>query len=233
MCGRYALYTRPEELAGLFELAEIPELSPRYNIAPMQWTGVIRQEEDRRRIVLMRWGLIPSWAKDEKIASSTINARAETAASKPAFRTAVRRRRCLVPADGFFEWQAVAGRKQPLYFQRRDARPFAIAGLWEQWQPEGVEPLLTCTVLTTEANELVRPVHDRMPVILDPADYALWLDPTVQDPERLQPLLRPAPAGDMTARPVQPRVNQVRQEGPGCIEPLAEQPSLFDLAQGK
>jgi len=230
MCGRYTLYSRSEELTEQFQLADVPELFPRYNIAPVQMAPVIRQEPETgaRQLLQMRWGLIPSWAKDEGIASSTINARSETAAGKPAYRTAFRRRRCLVPADGFFEWQALKGRKQPLYIQRRDTRPFAIAGLWEHWQPQEGPEVLTFTLLTTQANELIQPIHDRMPVILDERDYALWLDPAVKEAERVQPLLRPASAQELMARPVHPRVNQVRQEGPGCIEPLPEQPSLFD-----
>ena len=189
MCGRYTLRTPLNVLAQqfLFELGDLPadfELKPRYNIAPTQTVAAVRRLEagGPRQLALLHWGLIPSWAKDAKLAASTINARGETLAEKPAFRTAFARRRCLVLADGYFEWKAEGKKKLPLLFQLKSGQPFAFAGLWERWRgpagtPEDAPPLESCTIVTTSANSLSANVHDRMPVILDPADYDLWLDP--------------------------------------------------------
>jgi putative SOS response-associated peptidase YedK len=161
--------------------------------------------------------LVPSWAKDVKIGYRLINARAETAATNPSFRSAFRSRRCLIPADGYFEWQKQDGKKQPFYFHRRDGRPFAFAALWERWaRPDG-EAIESCTILTTEANDLARPVHDRMPVIVAPADFGQWLDPAA-NPRALQALLRPHPPEAMEAYPVTTFVNNPRNEGPRCVE---------------
>jgi putative SOS response-associated peptidase YedK len=171
-----------------------------------------------RECVLLRWGLIPGWAKDPAIGARLINARAETVAEKPAFRAAFRRRRCLVLADGFYEWQKSAKRKQPFFFHLRDDRPFAFAGLWESWEGGDNSHLETCTILTTEPNDLVATVHDRMPVILAPDAHDAWLDPAVEQPDRLTPLLRPYPAEAMDAYPVGPLVNSPTHDGPGCIE---------------
>lgn len=228
MCGRYTLRTPLHVLAQqfLFELGDLPadlELKPRFNIAPTQTVAGIRRLEagGARQLALFHWGLIPSWAKDAKLASSTINARGETLAEKPAFRTAFSRRRCLVLADGYFEWKAVGKKKQPLLFQLKSGQPFAFAGLWERWRgPEGTPPdsppLESCTIVTTSANTLSANVHDRMPVILDPADYDLWLDPA-SEKERLLALLEPYPADLMQAEPVSMRVNNVRNDDPECI----------------
>jgi putative SOS response-associated peptidase YedK len=230
MCGRYTLATAPEALARIFELDDPPELPARYNIAPTQQVPAVRLVVDegsgasRRRVLrLLRWGLVPFWAKDPGIGARMINARAETVADKPAFRAAFRRRRCLVLADGFYEWQRVGrGAKQPFLIRLRDGGPFAFAGLWERWTgPEG-EPLESCTLLTTQPNELVAPIHNRMPVILDPADYDAWLDPQLQDPAALRPLLRAFPAEKMIAHPVSQRVNNPRVDEPGCAAPLPD-----------
>ena len=169
----------------------------------------------------MRWGLVPSWAKDLSIGSRMINARAETVAEKPAFRQAFRERRCLIMADGFYEWRTTGRSKQPYHITHRDKAPFGFAGLWDRWQPPGGgQPIESCTIITTAANELVAEYHDRMPVILDLADYDLWLDPTVHEPQRLLPLLKPYPASKMVAYPVSSIVNSPTNESPDCVKPL-------------
>lgn len=207
-----------------FNLPEIPDLQPRYNIAPTQPVAAVRLPEDGadRELVMLHWGLIPFWAKDPRIGARMINARAETAADKPAFRAAFRRRRCLVPADGFYEWQKQNGTKQPYYIHLQDGRPFAFAGLWERWRGEDDAVIESCTLLTTKPNELVRPLHNRMPVILHPHNYALWLDPEVEQADALRRLLDPFPSGEMEAYPVSRYVNAPQHEGPECIAPLAE-----------
>jgi putative SOS response-associated peptidase YedK len=171
-------------------------------------------------LVFLRWGLIPSWAGDPRIGNRLINARAETAAEKPSFRSAFRQRRCLVLADGFYEWQRLDGKKQPYYFRMRDSQPFAFAGLWERSSAQG-KAVETCTLLTTEANELLRTIHDRMPVILEPDTYDRWLDPAVQKVELLKPLLHPYRSEAMTGFPVSSLVNNPRNESPKSIEPAA------------
>jgi putative SOS response-associated peptidase YedK len=216
MCGRFLLMTSGRDVAEEFSLADFPELFPRYNIAPTQAVLAVRAAVAGREGALLRWGLVPSWARDTK--QAPINARAETAADKPMFRAALRKRRCLIPADGFYEWVALAGekRKQPHCFRPRDGRPWAFAGLWERWEgPEGV--VESCAILTTEANELVRPVHERMPVILPAQHWPAWLDPAAQDAAAVVPLLRPYPADAMRAYPVGPLVNNPRNDGPGCL----------------
>jgi putative SOS response-associated peptidase YedK len=219
MCGRFTLATSGEQLATQFALAEAPQLAPRYNIAPTQPIAVVRATDGGRELVLLRWGLVPVWANDPSIGSRMINARAETAAVKPAFRTAMRRRRCLIPADGFYEWQTLPSGKQPFYFHRGDGAPFAFAGLWEHWNSPDGTPLESCTILTTAANELLRPIHDRMPVIIDPADYARWLDPGLHDPAALEDLLAPHDDAAMAAHPVSRAVNRVANDGPALIAP--------------
>jgi putative SOS response-associated peptidase YedK len=221
MCGRFTLEKSIGSLGSLFQVRTVAELPARYNIAPTQPILAVRQSEEDQglELVALRWGLIPSWAKEPGAMPLLINARSETAATKPAFRAALRRRRCLVPADGFYEWQQAGGRKQPFHMRRRDGTPFALAGVWERWEgPEGC--IDSCALLTTSANELMRPIHDRMPVILDPPDYDLWLDPGVQEIELLQSLLRPYPAAAMIAYPVSPVVNNARNDDPQCILPL-------------
>ena len=221
MCGRFTRSASGPDLADLFHLAEVPELPPHYNIAPTQPVAAVRVELDgKRRLVWLRWGLIPSWAEDPAIGNRLINARAETAAEKPSFGSAFRSRRCLVPADGFFEWQKCNGRKQPFYFRLKDGAPFAFAGLWEQWRKAPEEVVESCTLLTTDANAVVRPFHDRMPVILDRRDYDAWLDPAVRAPEEVQPLLRPFPEAGMTAYTVSPWVNDPKHQGPQCVAPV-------------
>lgn len=216
MCGRFTLHHKAVEVAEAFELPEVPSLEPRYNIAPSQPVFAVRSGMHGREGVFVRWGLIPSWAADATIGYKLLNARSETILEKPSFRTAFLRRRCLIPADGFYEWRLVAGRKQPMHFRLNDERLFALAGLWEQWQsPEGV-PVLSCTILTTAANDLIRPVHDRMPVILPRTHYAEWLGAKT-DAATLISWLTAWPANEMCVVEANPRVNQVRNEGPGCL----------------
>ncbi len=225
MCGRFTLHTPAETLATLFDLPETPVLVPRYNIAPIQPVAIVRApvQPEQREWALVRWGLIPSWAKDPSIGAHMINARAETVAEKPSFRAAFKRRRCLVPADGFYEWRKLDGRKQPYYIRMQGRGPFAIAGLWEHWQgPDGSE-LQTCTLLTTDANDLLAPIHNRMPVIIAREDYDEWLDVTNEDRRflsLLHHLLRPYPSQAMDAYPVSTYVNNARNEGEACIEPV-------------
>jgi putative SOS response-associated peptidase YedK len=171
-----------------------------------------------RELTFLNWSLIPSWAEDPKIGDWMINARSETAADKPSFRSAFRKRRCLIPTDGFYEWQKNGGKKQPFFIHRADAKPFAFAGLWEHWEGDG-QVIESCTILTTEANELMRPLHDRMPVILQPEDYDRWLDPRLDKPEAVQPLLRPYPSEALAAYPVTTLVNNPRNDKAECLKP--------------
>ncbi len=220
MCGRFVFLSPAESVTRLFgaPVGEDPE--PRYNIAPTQDAPVVRATPDGREFVPLRWGLVPFWAKDPKIGNRMINARGETVASKPAFRQAFRKRRCLVLADGFYEWQRIPGGKQPWFIAQADREPFAMAGLWESWRSgEDADPLETCTIITTDANEMMRPLHDRMPVILDAANAAAWLD-LAAGPEALQALLVPAPDGVLHAVPVSRRVNSPANDGPELIEPV-------------
>ncbi len=220
MCGRYALHVFARELAELLRAVRLPvEFGARYNIAPTQQAPILRIGEDgQRELVMAKWGLIPSWAKDAAIGNRMINARAETAAEKPAFRAAMKKRRCIVPASGFYEWQKIEGSKvkQPWYIHRADAAPLALAGLWESW--EGDEPIRSFTILTTDANELMRPLHDRMPVILEPEEIDRWLNPDTT-PEIVAALLDPAADGVLSAFPVSTKVNSPANEGAKLIEP--------------
>ena len=215
MCGRFTLRTPASVLVRQFALGTELQLPLRYNIAPTQQVPVVRAVDGARQLAMMKWGLIPSWADDPKIGYSLINARSETAATKPSFRAAMKSRRCLIPADGFFEWQREGKKKLPIYLRRLDDKPFAFAGLWERWS-RGAEPVESCTILTTSANALVRPFHDRMPVILSPNDYNAWLDPKTTDAATLSYLFEPCPVDELTAYPVNPVVNM-----PGTREPTA------------
>jgi putative SOS response-associated peptidase YedK len=222
MCGRFTLTAPADAVAVQFELPEVPALEPRYNIAPTQPVAAVRlaRETGNREFALLRWGLVPFWAKDPKIGSRMINARSETVGTKPAFRAAFRRQRCLVLGDGFYEWQKAQGGKQPHYIRLKDGSPFAFAGLWERWQGAEQGTIESCTLLTTEPNDLIRPLHNRMPVILHPQAYDLWLDSEVNDPQALQALLRPFPSEAMLAYPVSRWVNSPANDGPRCIEPV-------------
>jgi len=220
MCGRFALKLPPAALKDYFGLDEAPDFAPRYNIAPSTPILAIRQIEGVRRADPLRWGLIPHWAKDEKIGYATINARAETVAAKPAFRDAFRRRRCLIPADGFYEWQVQPGTKakQPYFISRADGVPLAFAGIWERWCPPQGDPVESCSIIVTAANALVQSIHDRMPVLLDPDDFGAWLDPDNHDTHTLTGLLRSYPAERMQAVPVSLRVNSPRNDDAGLME---------------
>lgn len=215
---------------------DVPEREPDYNVSPREDIYAVldrpgEAHQMQRRLTAMRWGLIPWWAKEAGIGDRLINARAESVTDKPAFRDAFRRQRCIVPADGFYEWRSVPGTriKQPTYIRRVDGEQLAFAGLWERWRdpedPDG-RPIETCTIITTEANAIVAPIHDRMPVILERGAWDMWLDPEWQDTSRLQAVLRPAPDAVLEAYPVDRRVNSPRNNGPELIVP-AEPDSLF------
>jgi putative SOS response-associated peptidase YedK len=222
VCGRFTLTADPAELQSVLEGLELPAngLSPRYNIAPSQAVAV-SANDNPRSLAFYKWGLIPSWAKDPAIGSNLINARAETLAEKPAFRSAFRRRRCLIWADGFYEWQAVPGQKSkiPTYIRLQSGRPFALAGLWESWREPAGDEIRTCTIITTQPNQLMQPIHNRMPVILPASTWSQWLDPQENDPTRLSPLLTPYPAAEMQAYPVSSLVNNPINDLPACIQP--------------
>jgi putative SOS response-associated peptidase YedK len=246
VCGRFTLASPAETIAETFELAdpgEIPELAPRYNIAPTEPVAAVRVARGgdgrpgRRVLELRRWGLVPHFA--EKMAGPPLfNARAETVARRPAFRDAFRRHRCLIPADGFYEWRAVSGRRQPFHLRREDRRPFALAGLYARWhppaddargdgdtgrEPREVEPLDSCTIVTTEANALLAPIHDRMPVILPREAWEAWLDPDARDLAALEALLRPADPDGWVSYPVDPAMNRARHDEPSNVEPLFDE----------
>jgi putative SOS response-associated peptidase YedK len=222
MCGRFVAATPPDQVAAYFGAAAEALLEPSWNVAPTNDVYAVLEDGGTRHLDAFRWGLIPSWAKDPKIGSRMINARAETLAEKNAYKAAFRKRRCLVPADGFYEWKALPGqkRKQPYFIHRADGEPVAFAGLWEVWRgPErDQEPLRTATIITTEANETMAPVHDRMPVILPASAWGDWLDRDNDDLETLGRLLVPAPPTLLTLRPVSTEVNNVRNKGPELID---------------
>jgi putative SOS response-associated peptidase YedK len=223
MCGRYTLSV---PLSNLVDAFDVPppdfELSPRFNIAPSQEVPVVAEGGAGRRMGLLRWGLIPSWAKDPALGSRLINARAETVQEKPSFRNAFRRRRCLVPADGFFEWKKEEGfggkgGKTPYWIHLESREPFAFAGLWERWTPKGSPSIHTFTIITTQASSEIRDIHPRMPVILPPEDWGPWLSPT-SDPSSLPDLRPPRESLPLRAHPVAPLVNSPRNDDPRCIE---------------
>jgi putative SOS response-associated peptidase YedK len=219
MCGRYTLSTPAGRLAEEFQLDSTVEITPSYNVAPTQQVAAVLEDEGGRRLEMLRWGLVPSWADDPEIGARMINARSETAPEKPSFRRAFRGRRCLIPADGFYEWKRENGGKQPYYFHMQGGRPFAFAGLWESWDKGGGE-LLTCTILTTRPNSVLQGIHDRMPVILPHDAYNAWLDPDA-DREELGEFMIPYPGDDLETYPVSRFVNSPRNNDERCIEPAA------------
>ncbi len=223
MCGRFTLFEPDRVLAKEFGVSDFPPRSPRYNIAPSQPIAAVRAVPvgSGRELALLRWGLIPSWSKDPAIANHLINARAETANQKPSFRNAFRRHRCLIPVSGFYEWLRWERGKQPYFVRMRDGHPFAFAGLWDRWESPDEGVVETCAILTTAANDVLAPIHDRMPVILPPMEYARWLDPSLKDTDSLAPLLVPFPPEDMVAFPVNPRVNAPSVDDEKCIAPLS------------
>ncbi len=215
MCGRFALHANPQVIALQFALASLPQVKPRYNIAPTSDVLIVRATEHAARAALARWGLVPRWAKDPAVGAKLNNARAETVAERPSFREAFRKRRCLIPASGFYEWKAEAGRKQPYYVHPAQGELFAFAGLWEAWHgPDGA--LETCTVVTTVANAVMQPVHDRMPVIVARRDYGRWLD--CASGGDVRDLLRACDPADIAVRRVSRAVNNARNEGSSLIE---------------
>jgi putative SOS response-associated peptidase YedK len=221
MCGRFVQDIAPELLATLYNLPAVPELPPRYNIAPSQQVAVVRQDAAARRdLTPLRWGLIPPWAKDPAIGHTMINARSETAHEKPSFRQALKSRRCLIPANGFYEWRKQGKERLPHFIHRRDGGLLSLAGLWERWtSPEGA-PLETCTILTTAANALIKPFHERMPVLLEKTTFDLWLDREVVDVARLVELFRPSPDELLDVYAVSQAVNSPRHDAPDCIRPV-------------
>jgi putative SOS response-associated peptidase YedK len=218
MCGRFKLEAKSGRLAEEFDLDAEPELIPRYNIAPTQpvLTVVQDRKEPVRHARNMRWGLVPSWAADLSIGNSLINARSENILEKPAFKEAFRKRRCLIPADGFYEWKRAGAAKQPYHFGRADGGVLAFAGVWDRWKsPQGIW-IESCSILTTDANALLKDVHDRMPVIVPPEQYAVWLDPAVEDSPDLKQILQPFDARQMKGYPVSKTVNSPNNESPEC-----------------
>jgi putative SOS response-associated peptidase YedK len=223
MCGRYRLSRRKQLVEEYFDTASgETEWTPRYNIAPTQPVPVIRQNptQPRRELSLMRWGLVPSWSKNMSGAAMMINARSETAAAKPAFRDPLTSRRCLVPADGFYEWQRTGEAKQPYCFELNDGELFAFAGLWDHWKDPSGQWVKSCSILTTTPNAVTSAVHDRMPVILDRSDYDLWLDPGMKNVDAASELLRPCDPRMMRCYPVSTRVNHVANDDEACSTPI-------------
>lgn len=220
MCGRFVLTANPEVIQQEFDLKTMPpELPARYNVAPTQPVAVITNEH-ADELTFYKWGLIPSWSKDPTIASKLMNARSETAAEKPSFRTAFRRRRCIIPADGFYEWQQQGKEKIPQFIHMEGREVFGMAGLWEVWNsPDGSE-IRTCTILTTEANAFMQPIHNRMPVILKKADYPLWLSPKEEPAALLQGLMKPYSGDNLTAYAVSKAVNRAGLDAPSLVEPV-------------
>lgn len=222
MCGRFTSLLSPELLAAIYNVPAPSAIHPRYNIAPTQELLTVRQRSEGERILsTVKWGLVPHWAKDASAGSRMINARCETIHEKPSFRQAIRSRRCIVPASGFFEWLATPSGKIPHYITMRDNSPFSFAGIWDSWRSENGEDLETCAILTTGANSLMAQIHDRMPVILHSGEFDLWLDRTVTDPLSLQRLYQPYPADLMQSWQVSTIVNSPTHDSPECLQPLS------------
>lgn len=228
MCGRYAMTSSAQQLADVFSVEVLPEVLPRYNIAPTtQVPAVVVGDDGTRSLQMFKWGLIPSWSKDKKGGARMINARAETVASKPAYRAAFKRRRLLVVADGFYEWERIgsgkAAKKIPHLIQLRDGVPFGMAGLWEIWHdPDSEDEVRSCTIVTTEGNTLMKGIHDRMPVILPQEHWVRWLDPAVNDRDELQEMLVPFDPDQMQERRVSSAVGNVRNQGPDVQDPYED-----------
>lgn len=240
MCGRYTLTMTPEELKRLFRYVETPNFPPRYNIAPTQPIAIVRTGNDGvRHFQLVRWGLIPSWVKDPASFSLLLNARSETAAEKPAFRGAIRHRRCLVPASGFYEWRRQGASKQAFFIRPRDGGAVGFAGVWESWMGADGSEMDTAAILTTGPNRLMDGIHDRMPVVIAEADWDRWLDNAGQRPQDVADLLRPAPDELFEAIPVSDRVNAVRNDDEAVQAPISEplavepEPDTPPAAQGR
>lgn len=217
MCGRFVSNLPADKLKKVFNLIETPQLEPRFNVAPTQLVAVVRNQGDHNRLDLLKWGLVPSWSKDLSFGSHLINARSETVAEKPAFRHAIKYRRCIIPTSGFYEWSHTDKKKQPYYIQLASNSPMCLAGLWETWKAPDGNNLETFTILTTAANRLIAPIHDRMPAILHPDTFNLWLSNNMHDPEQLQPFFQPFPVEEMIAYKVPDLVNNPRFDSPACI----------------
>ena len=225
MCGRFSLGASAATLASQFNVQESVAWRDRYNLTPSQEVlTIVQPAGGPRAFRRMRWGLIPSWAKDQAIGARLINARAETVATKPAFRAALCERRCLIVTDGFYEWETIGRRKQPWCIRMQNRRPFAFAGLWDRWTDPGGRTVESCTIITTTPNALIRRFHHRMPVIVDPAEYDVWLAAEIRDPDRLLPLLVPYPPEAMTAYPVSVLVNNPANDSPACQTALPDHP---------
>ncbi len=223
MCGRFDLHLPIEFLADYFGAPVLQDLQPHFNIAPTQQVLVIRTNQDgSRHFAFLKWGLIPSRAKDLSIGAKLINARSETVDVKPSFRNALKNRRCIVPANGFYEWANVGGKKKPLYVKMKDNSPMIFAGLWEHWKSSEGNIIESCTILTTSSNDLIKPLHDRMPLILDNQDMDLWLNPQIIDPEKLKHLFVPCSSEKLEMFPVSEIVNSTRNDIVECILPLSE-----------
>ncbi len=227
MCGRFARYSLSRELERYFNAHPAAfEIQPNYNVAPTQEIPVILQHEGERHIKKRHWGLVPFWAKDISIGSRMINARVETVTSKPAFRAAFKQRRCLIPANGFYEWKGRAGSKQPYFFHLPSEEPFAFAGLWEVWEsrdePPEAGPYKSCTIITTDASEAVKDIHNRMPLILTPEFFKDWLDPENKQPDRIEQIMKSGFVSDLKCYPVSKLVNQVGNNRKECMEPLKD-----------
>lgn len=223
MCGRFTLHTPESRIREAFHLAQTAPLglTPRYNIAPSQPVPIIRDTDVGREMVLAKWGLVPHWSKEPRTKYSTINARIETVAEKPVYRTPFKHRRCLIPADGFYEWRVVDDHKVPHYIRMRDGEVFALAGLWDRWDGDG-EHLESCSLIVMPANEIMKPLHERMPAIIAPAHYDLWLDARVTDKAELMGYLNSAPSSQLTFYPISPRVNSPKHDDDRCIQPSGE-----------
>ena len=220
MCGRYTVTSAPEALRALFRYAEQPNFPPRYNIAPTQPIGIVRLVDGQRQFALVRWGLLPSWVKDPKTFSLLINARGESVIDKPAFRAAMKRRRCLIPADGFYEWQATGNRKRPFYVRAKSGAPLAFAGLWESWMGPNGEELDTAAIVTTRANKTLAPIHERMPVIVPEEAFDLWLNTNAADAQTAAALIAPAPDSLLEAYEISTAVNRTANDNAKLLEPL-------------
>jgi putative SOS response-associated peptidase YedK len=229
MCGRYVVTTAPAAIRDLFRYPEWPDFPPRYNIAPSQPIAVVRLGDGGRHFALMRWGLLPAWVKDPANFALLFNARGETAAEKPAFRAAMKRRRCLIPADGFYEWQREGSRNRPFFIRARSRQLLAFAGLWETWTGPNGEELDTAAIVTTEANATLKPLHHRMPVIVPPDAFDLWLDPNA-DAKFVQSLIAPAADDLLEAYAVSTAVNRAANDGPALLAPAPDTPPAEDEA---
>lgn len=221
MCGRFALTLSPDNISKYFHVEDVPEGINQYNIAPGQLIkAIIQMPSDRRKITSMKWGLIPSWTKDPSKGVKTINARAETVGTKPSFRSAIKFRRCIIPASGFYEWEKVEKGKVPYYIHLKSNEPIGFAGLWDKWKRNNGSVIETCTILTTSANNLLKPIHDRMPVIIHPNEYELWLDREMNETDKLKSIFQPYPSEMLSLYKVSNPVNKPAYDKADCIEPV-------------